>query len=164
MAFFSTPQFSDDDDDGDARPPVYYEEDPNEHLQDEEPDYGASQGDDPWRASVPIWWTVNIMWCDVLWSVNRCYWCSSSPLVSHHRGRHQRKQSIGEIQQSLPEERLHCRPHLRLPGADGRGHLPGLPDHLRVHGEAQQPRDVRHLQRGQQVLPPRFVWLKHRAR
>lgn len=47
MAFFSTSQFSDDDDDGDARPPVYYEEDPNEHLQDEEPDYGASQGDDP---------------------------------------------------------------------------------------------------------------------
>lgn len=39
-------EFSDDDDDGDARPPVYYEEDPNEHLQDEEPDYGASQEDD----------------------------------------------------------------------------------------------------------------------
>lgn len=47
MAFFSTSQFSDDDDEGDARPRVYYEDDANEHVEGEEPDYSTSQGDDP---------------------------------------------------------------------------------------------------------------------
>ena len=58
MAFFSTLQFSDDDDEGDARPRVYYEDDANEHVEGEEPDYSTSQGDDPWRASAPIWRTI----------------------------------------------------------------------------------------------------------